>query len=118
MQDLIKRYFWLLGGVVVVVCAIFAARTTSYFIEAKVLADSEHGPKIAAVAAHADAPAAPVHVKDGSQLASRNIFCSDCTPAVDSSKPVDAATGVAITTLPLALLATNVAPDPDESYAT
>ncbi len=119
MQDLIKRYFWLLGGVVVVVCAVFAARTTSYFVEAKVLTDSEHGPKIAPAVVHSDTPAAPVHVKDGTQLASRNIFCSDCTPPVDSSKPADAAGGgVVITTLPISLLATNIGPTADESYAT
>lgn len=117
MQDLIKRYFWLLGGVVVVVCAVFAARTTSFFIEAKVLVDSDHAPKVTPVA-HTDTPAAPVHTKDGGQLASRNMFCSDCTPAVDTSKPVDAATGVAITTLPLALLATNIGVNPEDSYAT
>ncbi len=27
MQDLIKRYFWVLGGAVVMVCSVFAANT-------------------------------------------------------------------------------------------
>jgi general secretion pathway protein C len=116
MQDLIKRYFWVLGGVVVVVCAVFAAKATSHLVEAKYLGDSDHGPKVTVLAPRPDAPAAPVRSKDGTQLAARNMFCSDCTPsvAVVSSDP----SSIAITSLPLALLATNISPRIEESYAT
>jgi general secretion pathway protein C len=116
MQDLIKRYFWVLGGVVVVACAVFAAKATSHLVEAKYLGDSDHGPKVTVLAPRPDAPAAPVRSKDGTQLASRNMFCSDCTPAVAvvSSDP----SSIAITALPLALLATNISPRVEESYAT
>jgi general secretion pathway protein C len=115
MQDLIKRYFWVLGGVVVVVCAVFAAKATSHIVEAKYLGDPDHGPKIT-VAPRADAPVAQVRSKEGGQLASRNMFCSDCTPSVAavSSDP----SSIAITSLPLALLATNISPRIEESYAT
>jgi len=116
MQDLIKRYFWVLGGITVIVCAVFAAKATSHIVEAKFLGDPEHGPKLAMVAPRTDAPVTTVRSKDGGQLASRNMFCSDCTPSVDT-KSADPSS-VAITTLPLALLATNIGPRIEESYAT
>ena len=116
MQDLIKRHFWVLGAVTVVVCAVFAAKATSHIIEAKYLADPEHAPKIAPVMAQTQAPVAAVRSKDGGQFQGRNMFCSDCTPAVatQSSDPSQ----VALTALPLALLATNIGPRPEDSYAT
>jgi general secretion pathway protein C len=117
MQDLIKRYFWVLGGIVVVVCAVFAAKATGHIVEAKFLGDPEHGPKIAVVVPRADAPVAQVRSKEGGPLATRNVFCSDCTPAVDTSKSSDPSQ-IAITSLPLALLATNIGPTLAESYAT
>ena len=116
MQDLIKRYFWVLGGLTVVVCAVFAAKATSHIVEAKYLGDPDHGPKIAVIAPRIDTPVTAVRSKDGGQLATRNMFCSDCTPAVDT-KTSDPSS-VAITTLPLALLATNIGPRVEESYAT
>src|SRR5512140_3084650 len=116
MQDLIKRYFWVLGAVVVMICAVFAAKATSHIVEAKYLGDPEHGPKIAVVAPKAETPATPVHTKEGGPLAARNMFCSDCTPPVEtkSSDP----SSIATTSLPLALLATNIGPRVEDSYAT
>jgi len=116
MQDLIKRYFWVLGGVVVMVCAVFAAKATSHIVEAKYLGDPEHGPKVAALVPRSETPILQARSKDGGQLASRNMFCSDCTPSVDT-KVVDPSS-VAITSLPLALLATNIGPSIKDSYAT
>jgi general secretion pathway protein C len=54
--------------------------------------------------------------KDGTALSTRNIFCSECTPAVTvaSTNPND----IQNTTLPLVLLATNVGATPLQSYAT
>lgn len=117
MQDLIKRYFWVLGGAVVMVCAVFAAKATSHIVEAKYLGDPDHGPKVAAVFARPETPVAAVRSKDGGQLASRNMFCSDCTPSVDVKVSTDPSQ-VAITSLPLALLATNIGPKAEDSYAT
>ncbi len=120
MQDLIKRYFWLLGGVVVMVAAVFAAKATSHVVEAKFLGDSEHGPKIPPPVVQVDKPVKATRSKDGTQLTQRDMFCSDCTPPVDttvSSKPGGPEAAVILTTLPLQLLATNVGPSPEQSYA-
>jgi general secretion pathway protein C len=116
MQDLIKRHFWVLGAVTVVVCAVFAAKATNHIVEARFLGDPEHAPKIAPVVAQVQTPVAVARSKDGGQFQGRNMFCSDCTPAVasQSSDPSQ----IALTTLPLALLATNIGPRPADSYAT
>lgn len=116
MQDLIKRYFWVLGGVVVMICSVFAAKATGHIIEAKYLGDSERGPKVAAIMPRPEVAAPAVRSKDGGQLATRNMFCSDCTPPVEtrSADP----SSVAMTSLPLALLATNIGSKVEESYAT
>jgi general secretion pathway protein C len=116
MQDLIKRHFWVLGAVTVVVCAVFAAKATNHIVEARFLGDPEHAPKITPVVAQIQTPVAAARSKDGGQFQGRNMFCSDCTPAVStqSSDPSQ----IALTTLPLALLATNIGPRPQDSYAT
>ncbi len=117
MQDFIKRYFWVLGGVTVMVCSVFAAKATGHIIEAKYLPDPAHGPTIVPVV-HADAtPSKPVHTKDGGQLQARNMFCSDCTPPVDTHVVTDPSS-IQITSLPLVLLATNIGPVVESSYAT
>jgi general secretion pathway protein C len=118
MQDLIKRHFWVLGGITVMVCAVFAAKGVGNIVDAKFLGDPETAPKVAPVAPRPDTPVnkPPTHNKDGAQLATRNMFCSECTPAaaVASADPSQ----IAITTLPLQLLATNIGPDEKQSYAT
>ncbi|HEY1553442.1 MAG TPA: type II secretion system protein GspC [Kofleriaceae bacterium] len=116
MQDLIKRYFWILGGAVVLICSVFAAKATSHVLEAKYLGDSDHAPKVQAAAPSQATPVKQSRSKDGAMLAARDIFCSDCTPAVTvvSTDP----SAVTTTTLPLQLLATNVGTTPDQSYAT
>jgi general secretion pathway protein C len=118
MQDLIKRYFWLLGGVVVVICAVFVAKATSHIVEAKFLGDAEHGPKITPLA-RTDAPTVTVRSKDGAQLASRNMFCSDCTPPVPvASENGNGSSSIQQTSLPVALVATNIGLRDEDSYAT
>ena len=116
MQDLIKRYFWVLGALVVMVCAVFAAKATSHIVEAKYLGDPDHAAKVTAVAPNPSTPVKQTRSKDGALLASRDMFCSECTPAVSavSSDP----SSMAMTSLPLILLATNVGLRPEESYAT
>ncbi len=115
MQDLIKRYFWVLGAITVMVCAVFAAKAVGFFVTAKYLNDPDHGPKIVAQMPRPDAPVKQVRTKDGAQLASRNMFCSECTPPVEvKSDP----SSIALTPLPLALLATNIGPKPEDSTAT
>jgi general secretion pathway protein C len=115
MQDLIKRYFWVVGAVTVMVCAVFAAKATGAFIEGAVLGDSKQGPKIPPMV-RTEAVAKPTRSKDGTQLATRNVFCSECTPSVSTTN-LDP-TAVALTGLPLQLLATNVGVTAEQSYAT
>ncbi len=116
MQDLIKRYFWVLGAVAVLICAIFAAKATSHVVEAKFLGDSAKAPRVAAVVPSPAQPVKQSRSKDGSPFATRNMFCSECTPpvAVVNTDPSQIST----TSLPIVLLATMVSTNPDESYAT
>jgi general secretion pathway protein C len=115
MQDLIKRYFWVLGALVVMVCSVFAAKATSHIVEARFLGDPDHAQKVQATVPSPMTPAKQARSKDGGAISARNMFCSDCTPAVVaiSSDP----SSISTTTLPLILLATNVGARPDESYA-
>jgi general secretion pathway protein C len=115
MQDLIKRYFWVLGALAVLLCAIFAAKATSHIVEAKFLGDSAKAPRVAAVLPTAQ-PAKQTRSKDGSPFSARNMFCAECTPppAVANADP----SSINTTSLPLVLLATMVSTKPNDSYAT
>jgi general secretion pathway protein C len=121
MQDLIKRNFWVLGAVVAMTCAVFAAKAATHVAESAFFGDAEHGPKITPVVAQQVVVAKPVHSKDGAAMATRDIFCSDCKPVEPT--PVAAgsnATGgpaIIYTSLPLQLLATNVGARPSDSFA-
>src|SRR3954447_12107880 len=105
MQDLIKRYFWVLGGAVVLVCSVFAAKATSHILEAKFLGDSDHAPRVIPVM-QAPIAAKATRSKDGGAIVTRDIFCSECTPAVAAINTDPSS--IQTTTLPLVLLATNV----------
>jgi len=116
MQDLIKRYFWVLGALVVFICSIFAAKATNHIIEAKFLGDSAKTPRVASVVPSPMQPAKQTRSKDGTPLSQRNMFCSECTPppAVANADP----SSINQTSLPLQLLATMVATKEKDSYAT
>jgi len=117
MQDLIKRYFWVLGALVVMTCAVFAAKATGHVIEAKFLGDPKTGPKAAAIAP-APAVTTPTRSKDGEAMAARNMFCSDCTPAVPVASTSTDPSSIQLTSLPLMLVATSVGSSDDNSFAT
>ncbi|HEY1548604.1 MAG TPA: type II secretion system protein GspC [Kofleriaceae bacterium] len=117
MQDLIKRYFWVLGGIAVMVCAVFAAKATNHVIEAKYLRDPDHAPKLAMVLPTSVTPAKQLRSKDGTPFAQRDMFCSECTPPVITTTSTDPSS-IQETTLPLSLLATNVGLSDEDSYAT
>jgi general secretion pathway protein C len=118
MQDLIKRYFWVLGAAVVLVCAVFAAKATNHILEAKLLGDSSKTPKVHAVMPSPSQPAKQTRSKDGGAFASRNIFCSECTPPVAVAATNTDPSSIQTTGLPLVLLATMVSGKPEDSYAT
>jgi general secretion pathway protein C len=112
----IKKYFWVLGVLVVVVCSALAASAVSHMIEATALADSDKPvhravprPPIATSAAEQEKSRAS---KSGTPLADRNIFCSECQPvepvAEQAAAPSDP-NNPPLTTLPLRLVATHVA---------
>ena len=107
MQDLIKRNFWVLGALVVMACAVFAAKATGHVIEARFLGDPKTGPKAAAIAP-APTKTGPTRSKDGEQLRSRNMFCSDCTPEVPVASTSTDPSSIQLTSLPLMLVATSV----------
>src|SRR5262249_40148617 len=111
----IKRYFWIISVVAVMLCALFAAKATGAFVEAAFLGDPKQAPKITPIV-RAEPVAKPTRSKDGAQFATRNVYCSECTPSA-AAVAVDPS-AVALTGLPLILLATNVGAKPEESYAT
>ncbi len=120
MEQYIRRYFWVLGIVVVAVCAVFAARGVNHYVEAKYLGDSEKAPKLSKVTRKAGKTQAS-RTKTGQPLVKRNMFCSDCVieevtqtatgPVVDSDAPP-------ATSLPLRLVATNISTVEKSSFAT
>lgn len=116
MQAMIKRYFWVLGVVVVMLCAVFAAKATGAIVEANLLGDPKQAPKATPIARAAE-PAKPARSKDGALFASRNIFCSECTPPPTATTSTDPSS-IVVTSLPLALLATMVSDKPGNSLAT
>ncbi len=118
MQDLVKRYFWVLGAVVVMVCSVFAAKATGHILEAKFLGDSAQGPKVVAAARPDATSSKPHHDKDGTQMQNRNMFCSDCTPPVAVAAANADPSSIVNTSLPLTLVATMVSGEDKDSYAT
>jgi general secretion pathway protein C len=120
MQDLVKKYFWLVGVIVVMGSAGLAAKGVSHILEGALLTDSAEVPEVEPVEPAQRQPARETRSKSGAALATRNMFCSDCapaTPAEQTDTPVDP-NAVPITSLPLELLATNVSREQKQSFAT
>jgi general secretion pathway protein C len=119
VQDLVKRHFWAVGAVAVVASAFFAAKAVGHIVDAKVLTDAKHGPKVTPVATAPRTPAVTARSKAGEPLAERNMFCSDCLPPVPVDTSAQVTPGsVPITSLPLVLIATSVGAEPQHSFAT
>jgi general secretion pathway protein C len=116
MQDLFKRHFWIVGAVAALVCSVFAAKAADRVVEAKLLVDADHAPKVPIIAS-APTVVKQARSKDGGALATRDIFCSECTPSAVSINTDPSA--ITNTALPLTLLATGVdLSKPEQSYAT
>lgn len=116
MQDLLKRFPWVMTALVVATCAVLAATAAGHIIEGKFLSDPDRAPKVTPIVPAASQLFPLQRSKDGSAFAVRNMFCSQCTPpepAVNADP-----SSIVNTTLPLQLLATNVGAADDESYAT
>ncbi len=121
MEEYIKKYFWVLPVLVVVVCAFFVAKTVNHVLAAEALGDSSRlakAPKI--ISKPGKRKTVALRSKKGDAIATRNMFCSACVLAeedpddgavVDSDRPPT-------TSLPLRLVATNVSSLSDYSFAT
>jgi len=120
MQDFTKKYFWLLGVVVVILCSMFAALAVNNYVEGKYLSDNSEPPAVTPPT-RTHKPKVARLSKDGTPLAKRNMFCSACEPfepEPDAPNGEDPGDYVPLTSLPLTLIATNVSTNPDHSFAT
>jgi general secretion pathway protein C len=120
MHDLIKKYFWLVPVLVAAGSSALAARGVSHILEGAFLSDSAELAEVEPPTPGERPPARETRSKSGATLAARNMFCSSCVPeapAADTETPVDP-NAVPITSLPLQLLATNVARKEEHSFAT
>lgn len=120
MQDYVKKYFWLVGVITVMICAFLAAESTGHIIEGMYLSDNPE-PARTEQARPGRPKASTVRSKSGVLLAQRNMFCSTCQPAPQTpgneGEMVDP-NSVPLTSLPLELLATNLASRSQHSFAT
>jgi len=123
MDVYIKKYFWVTTLVVIVICSALAATAVGHVIEATALTDSDKPVKRVAVRPTPAAPGAADKGKPskvGLAIADRNMFCSTCqvvAPVADTG-PVPSDGSPPITSLPLHLVATNVATNEKHSFAT
>jgi general secretion pathway protein C len=120
MQDLIKKYFWLVPVLVAAGSSGLAARGVGHILEGAFLSDSAGLAEVEPRAPGERPPPRETRSKSGATLAARNMFCSSCVPeapAANTEMPVDP-DAVPITSLPLKLLATNVARKEEHSFAT
>ena len=75
---------WLLGLLVIALCAGFAAKSVNSVIAAKYLLESEAPRRAPTPEAEAAAPAAQKS-KVGAPIADRNMFCSTCQPVAPTA---------------------------------
>lgn len=122
LDVLLKKYFWVVPVVVVIVCSTLTAKAVNYYVAGKALAPSKTPPKLPKRSASTKKKDAKnkVRSKDGQSLAKRNMFCHECEPiepvVADTAAPADGS--VPETSLPLVLIATNVASKKEYSFAT
>lgn len=113
---------WIAGALCVLVCVSFAARALGHVIEARYLAEPTAHPELLSKGPLPPAVALPPPIPsssgggEASVLVDRNPFCSDC--ATGPGDPPSPSDGVTASGLPLVLVATSLAPDADDSYAT
>ena len=121
MDVYIKKYFWLIAPLVIVICAALAATAVGHMVEAVALTDSDKPARRPVVrAAPPPTPAADKPDAAKRPLATRNMFCSECVieEPVAAEGPVTDDGTPPITSLPLKLVATSVAADEKSSFAT
>lgn len=124
MQQYIKKYMWLGGVLLVVLCALLFARTVNHYVAGAYLGARSEPARVEPPKVGKEGSAATQQrSKIGEPLAARNMFCSDCEPPepvkndAQPSDPTDP-NQVPLTSLPLRLVATNVSNNPTYSFAT
>jgi general secretion pathway protein C len=113
----IEKHFWVVRAGVIVACSAFAATAVAHVIAATALAeraDPIHRPAPVRPAASTPSRSGP---DPAAALVARNIFCSTCV-AEEPVTPSSPTTGPVATELPLRLVATNVSPVGERSFAT
>jgi general secretion pathway protein C len=122
MDVYIKKYFWVTTLVVIIICSALAATAVAHIIEATALTDSDKPVKRAVVRPPPSSASADKGKpsKVGLPIAERDMFCSECAPQAPATDtgPVPSDGSPPITSLPLRLVATNVASNEDLSFAT
>lgn len=120
MEVYLKRYFWVIPVVVVMICSVFTAKAVNHYVEGKYLGDATEAPKVQRTRRGSRTPVARKS-KSGEPLAKRNMFCSECLPPepeTPAGEVVDPNAGPPATSLPLYLVATNVSTIEEYSFAT
>lgn len=122
MDVYIKKYFWVVGIVVVMLCSALAATAVGHVIAATALSDSDKPVRRQAMRPAAATPNTPTGPsKNGDPLAARHMFCSECVPVEPETTedgPVVDSDAPPMTGLPLKLVATNVSTNEKSSFAT
>ena len=114
MENILKKYFWVVNLIVIGVCAGFAGRAAGHLVESAYLAGDDvkqpmnRHPVLA--------PPPKVHAKDGETITKRDIFCSGCAP-IEPEKPQpggEPSNEWTKTTLQIELVSTMFVPDDDK----
>ncbi len=118
MEVYVKKYAWVVSVLVVMLCAVFAAKAMNHVVAARYLSEVSEPPPRKTKVSSSKSEAA--RSKVGAPFAKRNMFCHTCEPPLPEEGTGDTATGdgTPITSLPLHLVATNVSLDPKNSFAT
>jgi general secretion pathway protein C len=119
MQAFLRKNFWVVNALTVVICSTLAARAANHLIEAAFLGDN---PEPARPIVRPTVTKKPVvaRSKTADPLIKRNIFCSDCEPPEPevATGPISDSDTPPLTALPLRLVATTVTRPHDGSFAT
>lgn len=119
MQAFLKKNFWVVNLLTALICAAFAAKATVHYVEGKWLGDDPDPARAKRVMPKKTRTATKTRSKMGTALANRNMFCSACLPPEPvEDGPIDDSDTPPATSLPLKLIATNVANADALSFAT
>jgi general secretion pathway protein C len=124
MDVYIKKYFWLIVPLTIIICAALGATAVGHVVEAVALTDSDKPAKHVVVRPPPPVVTGTDKPDDAAKtrpLAMRNMFCSECPteePVAATDGPVTDDGSPPITQLPLHLVATSVSTVESSSFAT